>query len=194
MAGKSAVFECIAKRIEEIISGSIFPEDPVHSKDTLKWLLVMKPDADEALQIAALGHDIERGYETDRVLKENYELYNEYKATHALNSAKILKEELEECGADEKLTEDVYWLVSRHEWGGDERADLLREADTISFFHNNLSYYFRRHTHDESLSKCRWCFDRLSVEGKAIVRKFDYQDEKLFRMFRDELLKSKDKW
>ncbi len=36
------------------------PEDPRHAENTLDWLLKLKPDADEALQIAALGHDIER--------------------------------------------------------------------------------------------------------------------------------------
>jgi hypothetical protein len=58
--------DCVKKRIEEIIKTSPVPEDPIHSKNTLEWLLWLKPDADEALQIAALGHDIERAIKSMR--------------------------------------------------------------------------------------------------------------------------------
>ncbi len=50
--------DCIKKKIEKIIEKSPIPEDPIHSKNTLKWVLKLKPDADDALQIAALGHYI----------------------------------------------------------------------------------------------------------------------------------------
>jgi hypothetical protein len=52
--------DCVKKKMEWIIKKSQVPEDPVHSKNTLEWLLKLKPDADDALKIAALGHDIER--------------------------------------------------------------------------------------------------------------------------------------
>ncbi len=55
--------ECAKKKIEKIIKNSLVTEDPIHSKNTLEWLLKLKPDADEALQIAALAHDIERAIE-----------------------------------------------------------------------------------------------------------------------------------
>ena len=40
----------VKKKIEEIIKKSSVPEDPIHSKNTLQWLLKLKPDADEALK------------------------------------------------------------------------------------------------------------------------------------------------
>ena len=44
----------VKRKIEEVIKGSSVPEDPIHSKNTLEWLLKLKPDADESLKIAAL--------------------------------------------------------------------------------------------------------------------------------------------
>ena len=59
--------DCLKNRIEEVIKKSLVPEDPFHSKNTLKWLLKLNPDADEALKIAALGQDIERAIEERKV-------------------------------------------------------------------------------------------------------------------------------
>ncbi|MCH8014049.1 MAG: hypothetical protein IH823_04570 [Candidatus Dadabacteria bacterium] len=59
--------DCLKKKIEEIIKKSSVPEDPIHSKNTLKWLLKLRPKADEALRIAALGHDIERAIEERKI-------------------------------------------------------------------------------------------------------------------------------
>jgi len=64
--------DCVRKRIEAVISGSSVPEDAPHSKNTLQWLLKLQPAADEALQIAALGHDIERAVNDRKVRREDY--------------------------------------------------------------------------------------------------------------------------
>ena len=80
---------CVKKKIEEIIRHSPVPEDPIHSKNTLEWLLKLNPHADDALKIAALGHDIERAIEKRKVRRGDYENYDEFKKAHALNSATI---------------------------------------------------------------------------------------------------------
>ena len=51
----------IKKEIEKIISKSPLKFDLDHAKYTLECLIKIKPDADEALQIAAFAHDISRG-------------------------------------------------------------------------------------------------------------------------------------
>ena len=51
-------FQCVVRRIREVIAGSTVPEDPDHSQNTLRWLLELDPKADPALRISALGHDI----------------------------------------------------------------------------------------------------------------------------------------
>jgi len=128
----------VKKKIEEIIEKSPVSEDPIHAKNTLEWLLKLKPDADEALKIAALGHDIERAIEERKVKRKDYRAYNEFKKAHALNSAKILKEIMKGCNVRKELVEDIFFLVSHHETGVDRRVDVLRDADSISFFHVNL--------------------------------------------------------
>lgn len=179
--------ECIKRRIEEIVAHSRVPEDPLHAKNTLEWLLKLKPDADTALQIAALGHDVERAIEERKVKRENFSDYNEFKKAHALNSARILKEIMVECGADEDLINDVVELVKKHEWGGDERANLLMVADTLSFFEVNLPLYFQRNSLEETKRRFLWGYRKLPERFKKLVKNFNYSDEKLNTLVKEWL-------
>lgn len=174
----------VRKSIEAIISGSSVPEDPVHSKNTLNWLLKLKHNADEALQIAALGHDIERAIDQRKVRREDFEHYDEFKAAHAHNSAEILKEVMLDCGVDETLIEQVYELVCRHEVGGDERSDLLKDADSISYFEVNLSHYYNRHGWNETKRRCLWGYKRLSDKTKILVAKLTFENDELRALMR----------
>ena len=181
---------CVKKKIEEIIQNSPVPEDPIHSKNTLEWLLKLNPHADDALKIAALGHDIERAIEKRKVRRGDYENYDAFKKAHALNSAKILAEIMIACHTDKKLAEDVLFLVRHHETGGTKRADLLRNADSISFFHVNVPHYFIRNGLEDTQERCLWGFKRLSGDMQKVVAKFNYQDKELKALITTWLEKS----
>lgn len=170
---------CVKKKIEEIIAKSSLPEDPIHSKNTLQWLLKLKPDADEALQIAALGHDIDRAIEEHKVRRESYKDYNEFKDAHALNSANILAEVMKECNINKKLADDISYLVRHHETGGTRNVDILRDADSISFFQVNLSYYFIRNDIEETKKRCLWGYKKLPNNLKEKVANFKYEDKEV---------------
>jgi len=176
--------DCVKKRIEEIIRTSPVPEDPIHSKNTLEWLLRLKPDADEALQIAALGHDIERAIEERKVRREDYKNYDGFKDAHATNSAEILGEIMRGCSISKELADDSLFLVCHHETGGTRHADILRDADSISFFHVNLPYYFIRNGAEETKKRYLWGYRRLPANLKRLVAEFDYQNKELTSLVR----------
>jgi len=73
-------------RIAEVIAGSAIAEDPRHSRNALEWLLRLDPDADAALQLAALGHDIDRAVAERKVLRADFDDYDAFKSAHARNS------------------------------------------------------------------------------------------------------------
>lgn len=157
-------------RISEVIAGSSVPEDPRHASNTLEWLMRLDPGANVALQIAALGHDIDRAIAKRKIQRADFEDYDEFKAAHARNGAGILREILCECGvADEALTQEVHQLVCDHEVGGDPRSELLKDADSISYFDVNLPLYFEREGWEETRRRCTWGYLRLSGRARAIV-------------------------
>ncbi len=179
--GKSSLCK---KRIEGIIERSLVPEDTVHAKNTLEWLLKLKPDADDALKIAAYGHDIERAIENRKVRRKDYKSYDDFKKGHALNSAGILKEIMEDCNVRRGLVNDVFSLVRHHETGGGGRTDVLSHADAVSFFQVNLPYYFVRNGLEDTKGRFLWGYKRLPDNLKRVVAKFDYQEMELDSLVR----------
>ena len=171
-------------RIRSIIEGSPVTEDLKHSANTLEWLVRLEPHADEALRIAAFGHDIERAVSSRRINKADFKSFDEFKAAHARNSARILAEILEECSIEKSVIEEVFRLVCLHETGGDERSDLLKDADSVSFFEINLPYYFARNSLDTTLERGVWGYKRLTLKSREKVKKFKYADERLDTLVR----------
>lgn len=171
-------------RIRQIIVQSPLPEDFPHGEYTLKLVRQMKP-GDKALEIAALGHDIERVYAKKKVKRQGFLIYNQFKAAHALNSANILRGILAECGLADSMLSKIYALVKSHETGGNPDANILKDADSISFFKTNLPYYFKRESIKECRKRIRWGYNRLSKKARKMVDKIVYDDAKLNRIFRN---------
>lgn len=169
--------ELVEKKIENIIKKSAVIEDPFHSKNTLEWLLRLYPDADEGLRIAALGHDIERAISGRKVRRIDYPSYDLFKQAHALNSARILKEIMLEYKLNEKIIQKVFYLVENHETGADKMTNLLKDADSISFFDVNLPLYYARNPLENTKMRISWGYKRLSPNMKSLVKNFYYKDE-----------------
>jgi hypothetical protein len=180
--------ERVVRRIGEVIAGSTVPEDPEHSRNTLEWLLQLDPAADAALCIAALGHDIERAVEERKVRRTDFVEYDAFKAAHARNSAAILCEILQECGVeDEALTREVQRLVCLHEAGGDPRSDLLKDADSLSYFAVNLPRYYQRHGWQEARRRCVWGYLRLSERARSIAAGLSHPSNQLKRLMDESI-------
>ena len=169
----------VKRKIEEVIKGSSVPEDLIHSKNTLEWLLKLMPDANESLKTAALGHDIERAIENRKVMRQEYKDYDAFKDAHALNSANILTEIMQACDIDQKMIDEVFFLVRHHETGGTDQVDILKDADSISYFDVNLPLYFIRNNLKETTRRCLWGYKRLSDQGKKIVTELNYQNKEI---------------
>jgi hypothetical protein len=155
------------------------PEDSRHANNTLEWLLRLDSDADDALQLAALAHDIDRAIEGIKVKRMDFDDYDVFKAAHACNGAGILQPILSECGVQQAVVEETCRLVTCHEMGGDPRSDLLKDADSISFFDVNLPFYLRREGLQETRRRLLWGNRRLSERAKEAVKRIEYKDETL---------------
>ena len=179
--------ECAKLRIRAIIAGSEVPEDPRHAENTLEWVLRLDPKSDEALQIAALGHDIERAVKARKVRRSHYDNYDAFKAAHACNGSEILRAILNECGVAKSTTDEACRLVTLHEVGGDARSDLLKDADGISFFEVNMPLYYQREGCVETKRRCTWGYRRLSSRMKKIAKSMGYDNEDLTRSLREAI-------
>ncbi len=170
-------------KIKEIINTSPIPTDPSHSENTRDWVLKIKPDASTELQIAALAHDIERG---TRKNFPNFKSYDEYKLYHSKQSAKIMSELMKKYGFYPESVKEVKELVLSHEVGGSEDANILRDADSLSFFENNIEYYYKSMGKEKTRFKINYMYDRCSRESKELIKKMKFSG-KLNQIFRKEI-------
>jgi len=173
-------FEKIKNEIAKIILNSAAKTDPEHSKTTLEWLLKMKPDADEALQIAALAHDIERGFNGEEAIREkdwekHFATYDEHKRYHANESARIISELLMKNNVDDEFVQRVSQLVKNHEVGGDEDENVLMDADSMSYMQSNFDYFLEMRGKNKTKIKLDYMYDRMTETGKQFGKDF-YQE------------------
>ena len=143
----------------------------LHLERTVNWLVKLYPEADEALLIAGVTHDIERAFREESVYQK---MFNSDKAFqdsafldyHQQRSAKIITEFLKTLDCPTTLSEKIYHLVAHHETGGDSEADLLKDADSLSFFQTNVDLFVTVKVVESSIKKVSdkftWMFERIS--------------------------------
>jgi NADPH:quinone reductase-like Zn-dependent oxidoreductase len=139
-----------------------------HLDRTLHWLLVLEPDASEALRLAAVLHDIERAFEPEESRPDGDDLSAAYTAWHQARSAREAGRWLEDQHAPMALSRQVRRLVRIHEDGGGPDADLLQAADSIAFLEVQVDLFMEmvrdgRRTRAEAERKFRWMFERLRL-------------------------------
>lgn len=166
----SAAYSRAKGMLRQRIAASPVPEDPGHAENTLYWLLQLEPTAGPALRLAAIAHDIERARE-DRLRRHEWPDYDAFKAEHAAIGAQIAAGILQAAGVEPDLRDEVARLVSRHEVGGDSSSDLLRDADSLSYFDHNLPFYYEREGWEETLRRARWGYQRLSPRARRYYSK-----------------------
>lgn len=164
-----SVFAHLWGEAKAIINHSSIPEDPLHAKNTLYWLLRLCPGADEILRLAAFAHDIERAISDIRVKRKDFPDYDSFKMAHAKNSAKIMAEIIKKYGVSSHDIKDVEYLIIHHEIGGCKRSDLIKDADSLSFFDVNLAFYEQRNKIQEVIERCIWGCKRISPGRKRFL-------------------------
>ncbi len=181
-------FDLIHKEIKRTVQKSPLVFDPIHSELTLKWLIKLKPDADEALKIAALAHDIERAITgiTEKDLKD-YSKIHEFKKEHAKRSAKITEDLMKKYNYDKKVIEKIKDLIEKHEEGGYEEANILMEADSFAYFEYNIEYYFKRYGKERTKGKIQFMYKRLSKKSRELVNQIKFKNMEIEDIFREAI-------
>ncbi|MFA6918508.1 MAG: DUF4202 family protein [Patescibacteria group bacterium] len=146
------------------------PTQLVHFERTIYWMKILKPDADEAMQIAAYAHDIARGFrQSTSVDTFKHREFNdpEYLKDHQEGGAEIISKFLKENDYPDDKINLVYNMVAHHEVGVDENSNLLMDADSLSFLENNVLHFIDqipKQGKEKIQNKIAWMYDRISSE------------------------------
>jgi len=145
-------------------------ENADHLLRTGYWVKKLDAKASDALYIAAITHDIERAFKKNRKppvteFADTDWSNQEYDKWHSERSAEFVSQFLKKEGAGKDLIDKTAKLVSHHEHGGWREADILRDADSLSFLEVNVDMFIS------------WIPERLSKEN--VKEKFDYMYKRI---------------
>ncbi|MGB0757502.1 MAG: DUF4202 family protein [Patescibacteria group bacterium] len=175
----------IYPKVEEFVKESYGGKRSLdHFYRTVYWAKELKPDTDEAFCVAALAHDIERSQKIvpidPETTKKTHYQDPDYLKNHSEASAEIVKDFLEKENVEKGFIDRVVHLISRHEVGGDDDQNLLKDADSISFLENNIDTFLSKHVEmfgkEAVQGKFDFMYNRItSSEGKKFAKPF-YDD------------------
>jgi hypothetical protein len=141
-----------------------------HLERAYDWALELDPGASEALVLAALTHDMERGYpEGSPSWFEGCWADTLYRMAHSERSARIVGDFLRDQAVAESLVREIVRLIVAHEIGGWPEADVLQAADSLSFL-ETIQPVISRRLADGTISPAgarAWLdfqFDRVRLE------------------------------
>ncbi len=169
------------KLLEERLIEIMRPtKELVHGQETRAWLLKIVPDVSWQLQIAALAHDIERavpyieGMTPLKVLRTKTQTYDEYKALHAKRSAQLMKHIMKHLQFEEQDIKTVTDAIEKHELGGDNYSDLVRDADSIRWFDTGYFNYIDKYGVGGACEKGWWMYKRARPETKSLINQLPF--------------------
>lgn len=154
------------------------PAQIKHLLRTVYWLKKLKPGADEALLVSAVAHDIERAFRQKDMLEKLAETGSaniEFYRLHEERGAEIMTDFIKKQKVDDNFIKRVKELISRHEEGGNGDQNLLKDADSVSFFENNVSVFIDKAIEENKKKRTKrkfdWMFNRItSKKAKQIAR------------------------
>ncbi len=148
-----------------------------HFEDTIHWIKELYPEADEPMLIAAYAHDIQRAFRetnTEDTFK-NIELNDpELLRVHQQEGSRIICAFLENENYDKKKIERIGNMIAHHEEGGDFESDLIKDADSISYFYTNAHKHIEKTLKfigkEKIRNKLNWMYERITSDiGKKIA-------------------------
>jgi hypothetical protein len=172
-------FDKVRQFVIDSFTASGNTQDLKHFDRTVYWLLQLEPNSDEALRIAAVAHDAERAFRdfSKEIAGQSEKgfLDEQHLKHHQEKGAEIIAEFLERNDAPGELIERIKMLIEKHEVGGSDEQNLLKDVDSISYFENQVDHFVHEKAKKFGGKKVRekfdWMFDRItSEEAKKIAR------------------------
>jgi len=169
------MLEQVKQFIQYSFNQRIHEKSTKHFDRTVYWLKQIKPDADEAMLIAAYAHDAARAFsekDTEEIFKEKEFTDQTILTEHQVTGARIVAGFLRKECYDEESIKRVYRMIRHHEEGGDEESNVIMDADSISYLEINAVRHIALVNSlgkDKIKRKIDWMYKRISSHKAKIV-------------------------
>ena len=155
------------------VRGEARPKELTHAAMASAWIERLRPDADDALRIAARGHHVRRW----AIPRGEYPLgrrgYLRWRQALQELHADTLEEVMTEAGYDRVVIARAQDLVRKRNLRRDPDVQALEDALCLVFLETQLGEFRTRQPDDRVAEILRKTWDKMSAEARALAVELD---------------------
>ena len=153
------------------------PKELTHAAMVSAWIERLRPEADDALRLAARGHHVRRwAIPRDEYPKGRRGYLRWRRALHDLHAA-TLGEVMAEAGYDAAAIGRAQDLVRKKDLRRDPDAQALEDALCLVFLETQLGDFRTSQPDDRMAEILRKTWDKMSAEARALAVELDLRPE-----------------
>ncbi|MBJ6367240.1 DUF4202 domain-containing protein [Snuella sedimenti] len=180
---ESAIILIDQKNSEDIntyqVKNIAFSKELLYSKRMTQKLLQFKPDASEALQIAARAQHICRW----KIPRDEYPMdrvgYLKWRETLKKMHADLTSEILKEVGYEDDFIERVAFLINKKLIKKDEGSQTLEDVICLVFLDYYLEAFAAKHDDEKVIDILKKTWGKMSEEGHTAALKLKFSEKDL---------------
>lgn len=164
---------------QEMANGTAMPKELLYAQRMTNCLLDFKPDASEALQIAARAQHIcrweipRKDYPMNKAGYMNWR--NDLKKMHANLAGEIL----ESVGYDVEFINRVQFLISKKSFKKDNDSQALEDVVCLVFLQFYFEDFATKHDDDKLIDIVKKTWHKMSEAGHKKALELSYSDRSL---------------
>ena len=150
-----------------VVDGVTRPKEQAHAEGAVAWVRALRPDASEALLLAARAHHVRR-WEIPRSSEaEGRAGYLRWKRRLQRHHADVAGAVLSEVGYEEDVVVRVQAIVRKEGLRSDPEVRTLEDALALVFVETQLTDLARRLAEDHVVEVVAKTLAKMSAEGRA---------------------------
>jgi hypothetical protein len=151
------------------VRGQVRPKELAHAELITEWITRLRPDASEALLLAARAHHIQRWVSPRSTYPDGRAGYLRWRRDLSLRQAEAVGRLLTDASYDELTIERVQTIVRKHNLASDPDVQALEDAICLVFLETQCDDLAARLTRDRMVEVVRKTMAKMSPEGIALV-------------------------
>lgn len=158
---------------QELYEGAPVPSGLAYGKRMSAWVQWLRPEASEALQIAARAQHIRRWEIPRSDYPEGRDGYLRWRTHLKRHHAKVTADLLQSLGYEAETIKRVQDLLRKRGIKTDPETQTLEDAACLVFLENGLARFAETHESDKVVSILRKAWRKMSPAGQRAALTLD---------------------
>jgi hypothetical protein len=151
------------------VAGQTRPKELAHAEMVTAWVNRLRPDAPEALLLAARAHHIRRWESPRSAYPEGRAGYLRWRRDLSRRQADEVARVLAEAGYGQATIDRVRAIATKRDLGHDPDVQALEDAMCLVFLETQFDDLARRLEHDRMVDVVRKTMAKMSPDGLGLV-------------------------